>query len=298
MRPLHAMLVLSCLIGPLPLAGLSSQAVAGNGLIQCYDPARELVTRTRPDLCQGRAVSEAEAQRIRERRRDYVKESLTANVSPGVIGKRLIGAGTGFFVDRRGTLLTNAHVVKGCSLLTVSRPEASTQPAQLRDLDFSLDLALIDTELQPPRMATFAPAHQPMPDEITIAGYPGRSSTTLTPTLTTGAIPQGGTRASAARPLPLKANVQPGNSGGPVLDPAGRVIGVVFAAVDTKRVYQQTGQIVRHVGLAIPNAIALGFLKRNGIQPRIDDASPPADAPAPDLLEATQGYLARIECWL
>ena len=296
MRQLHAMPVLSCLIGLIPLAGLPSQATAGDGLIHCHDPARELVTRTRPDLCQGRTVSADEAQRIRDRRRDYVKESLTANVSPGVLGKRLIGAGTGFFVDRQGTLLTNAHVVKGCSLLTVSRPEAGTQPAQLRDLDFSLDLALIDTELQPPQTATFAPAHRPMPEEIAILGYPNQGAATLTPTLTKGAIPESGARASAARPLPLKANVQPGNSGGPVLDPAGRVLGVVFAAVDTKRVYQQTGQIVRDVGLAIPNAIALGFLKRNGIQPRIDDS--PASEPSPDLLETASGYLARIECWL
>lgn len=296
MRPLHAMLALSCLIGAIPSAGSAPQE-AGDGLIHCHDPARHLVTRTRPDLCQGRVVSEAEAQRLRERRRDYVKESLAANVSPGVLGKRLVGAGTGFFVDRRGTLLTNAHVVKGCSLLTVSRPEAHTQPAQLRDLDFSLDLALIDTELQPPRTATFAPAHRPMPEEITIAGYPNHSATTLTPTLTKGAMPQSGTRASSARPLPIEANVQPGNSGGPVLDPAGRVIGVVFAAVDTKRVYQQTGRIVRNVGLAIPNAIALGFMERNGIQPRVDDSTP-ASEPSRDLLETAQGYLARIECWL
>jgi len=297
MRLPRAMLALSCLIGLTSSAAAAPQEPSGDGLIQCYDPARELVRRTRPDLCQGRVVSEAEAQRIRDRRRDYVKDSLTAHVNPGMLGKRLVGAGTAFFVDSRGTLLTNAHVVKGCSLLTVSRPEASYQPAQLRKLDFSLDLALVDTELRPPHYATFAPAHQPIPDEITIAGYPNRSATALTPILTQGAMPESGARASAARPLPLKANVQPGNSGGPVLDPAGRVIGVVFAAVDTQRVYQQTGQIVRNVGLAIPNAIALGFLERNGIQPRVD-ASPPASEPAHDLPEATKGYLARLECWL
>ena len=272
-------------------------AHAAAPLIECYDPARELVMQTKPDHCHGRIVSAAEAQRIRERRRAYVQDALTAHVTPDARGQRLIGAGSGFFVDRRGTLLTNAHVVKGCTLLTVSRPGSLHQAAQLKALDFTLDLALVTTTLRPSHIATFAPAQQPLPATITIAGYPPRPLADLTPTLTKGAMPEHGTRASAARPLSLKAQIQPGNSGGPVLDPAGRVIGVVFAAVDTPRVYQQTGQLVRNVGLAIPNVIALGFLAKHGIQPKID-ATTPTSAPAPDLLDTATGYLARLECWL
>ncbi|WP_200334756.1 trypsin-like peptidase domain-containing protein [Thiocystis violacea] len=216
------------------------------------------------------------------------------NVSPSVFGKRMAGVGAGFFVDDKGTILTNAHIVKGCSTLTVSPPGQKSHPARLEEISLSLDLALLETNLRPSRHAVFAPPDRPVSGEVVIIGYPSQGAPPQIPILTKGTLPKTGSKPTAAQPLPLKAAVRPGNSGGPVLDASGHVIGVVFAAIDTQRVYQQTGQLAQDIGMAIPNGISLPFLKRNGIQPTISD-SPKVST---DLLNAAKRYLARVECWL
>ena len=267
-----------------------------DALVNCHDAARGLVTRTRPDACQGRVVSNEAAAAIRQRRQAYVKESLSTNVSPSVLGQRLAGVGAGFFVDDKGTLLTNAHIVKGCSTLTLSPPGQASRPARLGAMDLALDLAVLETNLRPRQHAVFAADRRPVSGEIAILGYPSQGQAAPnTPTLTKGTLANtSDARHAMTRPLLLKAAVRPGNSGGPVLDGSGHVVGVVFAAVDTQRTYQQTGRLARNTGMAIPNSVSLRFLKRNGIQPSVADAP---RAP-PDLLQEAEGYLARIECWL
>ncbi|NEX23449.1 trypsin-like peptidase domain-containing protein [Thiorhodococcus mannitoliphagus] len=294
MRLLNSFVGLSLLLGWALFAATTGSAAGAGRLINCHEKNRGLVTRTRPDACEGRVVSDAEAASIRQRRQDYVKESLGVNVSPSVLGKRMAGVGAGFFVDDKGTILTNAHIVKGCSTITVSPPGQKSSPARLEEISLALDLALLKTNLRSRRHAVFAPADHRVSGEVAIIGYPSQGSPQQTPILTKGTLPDTGSRPTAARPLPLKVAVRPGNSGGPVLDASGRVIGVVFAAIDTKRVYQQTGQLARDIGMAIPNGISLPFMTRNGIQPTLAD-SPKA---SPDLLKEAKRYLARVECWL
>jgi serine protease Do len=60
----------------------------------------------------------------------------------------------------------------------------------------------------------------------------------------------------------IDADIRRGNSGGPVIDDRGYVVGVVSAKVNTPAMFQRTGQVMRDIGLIIRQDRALRFLER------------------------------------
>ncbi len=265
-------------------------------LINCYDETREMVTQTSLDQCQGRAINDNEANAIRERRQAYIQNSLKADDNPMIIGKRLMSVGAGFFVNMTGAVLTNAHVINNCDTLIVSRAGGEMVTARPIATELGIDLALINVDCRPDTTAIFAPADAPLPNTVTIVGYPNQGLPPLRPLRTSGTILPSKLESTAtvARPLSIQADVRPGNSGGPVLDEQGRVIGIVFAAVDTPAVYKHTGRIVRDVGVAIPNHLTFNFLERNAITPTILST---AEIATQNTVDDASLFMARVECW-
>src|SRR5688572_4097819 len=185
-------------------------------------------------------VSEAERARI-----EYVQKALKGE-SP-VPGRRMIGSGTGFFVAPQ-RVLTAHHVIERCAVLTIRGDDGKTVTAELVADEKKRDLALISTQALAVSIATFRPTDTTRTGEaVATVGYPAHGLSRIEPFLTTGTI------AAADRPdrpsrFAIRADVRPGNSGGPVLDEYGQVVGVVTAKVDTVRVYQRTGQDIQKVG--------------------------------------------------
>ncbi|MBM3487826.1 MAG: hypothetical protein FJX67_14530 [Alphaproteobacteria bacterium] len=86
-----------------------------------------------------------------------------------------------------------------------------------------------------------------------------------------------------------------GNSGGPVLDLAGLILGIIHAKVNTPEVYRQFRIVVDDIGLAIKNDAIFAFLDRACVVYR----RAPVDMALNDaqLLERARSFIARIECW-
>ncbi|WPL17734.1 putative periplasmic serine endoprotease DegP-like precursor [Thiorhodovibrio winogradskyi] len=297
MRKYPVILVLLCLTMHLVLvfnAGVvQAQSPRGTELVNCLDPQRQIVRRARADQCEGRVVSNAEAARIREQRRAYIAESMEEAKESSVIGKRLAGVGAGFFVDFQGAIITNAHVVKDCSDLAISSPNGTVSRVKLVAAQPNRDLALLKGELQPAAVAEFASNADPAGAGVFIVGYPNQGLPPLIPLLTEGTLRPS---ANTSGPLPFNAAVRPGNSGGPALNAAGQVVGVVFAAADTSKIYQESGRIVRDQGVAIPNSAVRAFLSAHGVTADFKPASSNRLEPH-RLLESAREYVVRVECW-
>ena len=139
-------------------------------------------------------------------------------------------SGTGFFVTRGGYVLTNHHVIASCRDITLYGAVPMT-PATLVAQDKEYDLALLKTSALPPDEAHLNNARQPLRggDPVVVVGYPGQSWETGAATTreahiirTTG--PQG-----EEKWLEFSDALAQGNSGGPLLDGSGNVVGVVAA---------------------------------------------------------------------
>jgi putative serine protease PepD len=165
--------------------------------------------------------------------------------------------GSGFVIDSSGLIVTNAHVVDGASSITVKLGDGKPQKATLVGKDESSDIALLKInpngqQLHPLALADSSTVH--VGDPTYAIGNPFG----LDRTLTTGVVSalqrqiQAPNGFSIDNVIQTDAALNPGNSGGPLLDAQGRVIGVNSQIEsDSSSASGQAGNV--GIGFAVPS---------------------------------------------
>jgi S1-C subfamily serine protease len=173
--------------------------------------------------------------------------------------------GTGFFVSNDGEILTNNHVVAGCQNLTIK----NGQPVQVVSRDPASDLALVKADLKPGQIAVLRSGPAPrIGDTVVIFGFPLPGILSSEGNVSTGILSATTGLQNDIRYVQISAPVQPGNSGGPVFDTSGHVIGVVVAKLDALRVAQFTGDVPQNVNFAIHWSEVRALLDEQGVRYR------------------------------
>jgi hypothetical protein len=95
--------------------------------------------------------------------------------------------------------------------------------------------------------------------------------------------------------LQISAPIQHGNSGGPVLDSAGNVIGVVVSMVNERYVATISGNIAQNINFAIKGVVAGTLLDINGISYRTASSERPLETA--DVAEHARQFTVVVECW-
>jgi S1-C subfamily serine protease len=134
--------------------------------------------------------------------------------------------GSGFFFSSDGYLLTNLHVVTGCQTAGVNIRGLAVS-AQVLSSDAKNDLALLKTERSPAFLQFRDDQRLKLGESIVAVGYPLAGVIASSMNLTTGTISALAGIGDDTRMIQFTAPVQPGNSGGPLLDQSGHVVGVV-----------------------------------------------------------------------
>jgi len=205
---------------------------------------------------------------------DMVKGVATVLVERGVKIQQGIGTpdnvlGSAFFVDATGLLITNYHVIssevdpsyKGYSRMYVRMGDSSSPriPARVIGWDKAMDLALIKTEVVPEYVYSVVDWIIPNIGETI---YAIGSPVGLEKTVTQGIVSALGRRlVQIGDVIQIDAAVNHGNSGGPVVDMAGRLVGIVFAGIEQ---YQGLNFAVpaERLAAALPAMIAGGKAER------------------------------------
>ncbi|HEY8610566.1 MAG TPA: serine protease [Roseomonas sp.] len=181
---------------------------------------------------------------------------------------REVSSGTGFVITER-QVLTNDHVVRGCRNLRVRNAEGREITATVRARDNRRDLALLDLrEAAGPPLTFRAGPDLRRGDPVVTYGFPLAGMLASGPTLTTGDISALAGLADNRAHFQISAPVQPGNSGGPLMDLSGNVVGIITSKLNAQRVAQRTGDIPQNVNFAVKTEEALAFLRENNIRPR------------------------------
>jgi stage V sporulation protein SpoVS len=95
--------------------------------------------------------------------------------------------------------------------------------------------------------------------------------------------------------LQVTSPVQPGNSGGPLLDDSGNVIGVISSKLDALKIAGITGDIPQNVNFAIKSSLAEAFLEANGIHYVVKPSNTRSEATA--IAERARNFTVLLECW-
>jgi serine protease Do len=201
-------------------------------------------------------------------------------------------SGTGFLVNEDGWLATNAHVVEGCDRLEVpGHGEVVTQ-----HLDTTNDLAVLRIEIaQAVTPIVFRSTRVRLGEDIAAFGYPLSGLLSSSVKITTGNINSLVGLADDTRHLQISTPIQPGNSGGPVVDRTGTLVGVTVAQLGAT-FQQSTGIAAQNVNFAIRADLLANFLEARGIAFE-ESAEAGVDLNTADLAERISPAVVPIHCY-
>jgi S1-C subfamily serine protease len=160
----------------------------------------------------------------------------------------LSSSGTGFVISREGLIATNAHVIAGCRQVSL----ADGTPLRVLRSDERRDLALLRAERAFPvslPLRDAGPAE--LGEAVLILGFPFGQTLGTGLTVTNGIVT--GMTGLGGDPQRFQTNaaIQPGSSGGPVLDEQGRVIGIANSRLDDLAILGRTGALPQGVNFAV-----------------------------------------------
>lgn len=209
-------------------------------------------------------------------------------------GKSEESSGSGFFVNEFGQVVTNQHVVEGCANINVVY-QSNELPATIVASDKINDLAVLNVA-----RSTKA-AHLRLRDSsarlaepVVAIGYPLHGLLSSSVGVATGSISSLSGLGSDSRMVQISAPVQPGNSGGPLIDSKGSVLGVVASKLNATKVARVTGDIPQNVNFAISLRTLQNFLDSRSISYYSGDLGANSLSNA---AEAAAPSVVRIRCY-
>ena len=166
-------------------------------------------------------------------------------------------SGTAFFISNKGYLLTNNHVVEGCTLSKISYKNKDYD-TKLIATDKTLDLALLKSELKPKTFINFSDNDVKKLDTIYVAGYPlGKEGLSDDLKMNPGVVSSLKGFDNNSNEIQIDAAINSGNSGGPIINENGNLVAIAVSGMAKDQ--------TEGINFGIKSSAAERFLKSNNI---------------------------------
>jgi TPR repeat protein len=198
-----------------------------------------------------------------------------------------VASGSGFFITADGYFVTNNHVVEDGKRIRIMTANGD-YPATVIRTDPNNDLAILKAE------GRFTPLHVRgsrslrASDRVATVGYPSPDVQGLSAKYTSGEVSSLSGMNDDARLLQVSVPLQPGNSGGPLVDSSGSVVGVIVSQWSKMHAIARQGIIPENVNYAIKGTILLGILEA------VPDVAKGLVAKPADSSESSADMVARV----
>ena len=199
----------------------------------------------------------AEAQQLT---REFVPRKENSNSSDSPSPANPTASGTGFFITDDGYLISNYHVVKDATKVRLLT-SAGLIDAKVVQVDAANDLALLKADGRFAPLPIAASRTVNLGGTVATVGFPDIGLQGFAPKLAKGEIASLSGAADDPRYFQISVPVQPGNSGGALVDEHGNVIGIVSAKLDASTALAASGALPENVNYAVKSSLLLSFLE-------------------------------------
>jgi S1-C subfamily serine protease len=254
---------------------------------------------TREFLPPSNSVAEKEIERLRRENARLKKQNQKR---PKQIAKRApqptpksATSGSGFFVSKTGHVITNQHVVGDCKIVTVGDNAKKQVTADILETDRRNDLALLKiSSLKMASVETRSLIQKlgikivplasdgllrsedvDLGEDVLVAGYPYGEIFSDSIKVTKGIVSANKGLGDDSGQFQVDAAVQPGNSGGPIYDENGNIVGVVVAQLNKVKFAKLSGSIPENVNFGIKASTVRQFLSSSGLPTKWSRRSKP-----------------------
>ena len=207
--------------------------------------------------------------------------------------KKLIATGTGFVINKY-YVVTAEHVLEDCNAVSIRHGNQEID-AQTVAGDVSNDLGLIRLQKPIGNTAKLRGGNRiRLGEMVANYGYPLFGQLSTSATITEGNINNLSGAGNDSTVLQFDAPTQPGNSGGPLLDSSGNVVGVAIKIL-SKKYADATGHIAQNVNFAVKSNIVENFLQSNKVP--YEKADSTEELKLPDIAEKAETFTVLVGCW-
>lgn len=222
-----------------------------------------------------------------------IRSQPTQTPAPKAVEPKGDTSGSGVAISKR-FLLTNAHVVERCSKVWVEAG-GSRQPSALVTSDPGQDLAVIRTSSDLAQTVTLRKSDTVlMGESVYVFGFPLTGALSSKGNFTEGSITALEGLSDDPNYFQISAPVQPGNSGGPLVDAYGQLIGIVTAKLNAVAIAGETGDIPQNVNFAIKLKAVKAFLRAHDLA--FSESSLSGELPKTEIAKRAQSFTARVIC--
>jgi len=237
----------------------------------------------------GNTITPSAQKIIDEKKKNIVKKPKKKKPKSTPDDNKIVAAasGTGFFVSRTGHIITNHHVIEGCKSVKVSFKGNEIESKTLV-IDKVNDLAIVKTTINPSKVYSVSNKDVALLEDIIIAGYPLGKKVSSAIKTSKGSVTALAGYGDNFSEFQTDAALNKGNSGGPIINQKGNVVGVAVAAYGKK-------QGVESFNFGIKASTLKTFANSNGL-----NFLPPnnRDLSNKDLGQLITDATVYIECWM
>ena len=205
-----------------------------------------------------------------------------------------VASGSGFYVSSQGHIITNYHVINGCTEMKVHSKGNILEIVKIAE-DRRNDLALLKVSKAPKQVFALSDEN-PFPlQEIIVAGYPFGDRLSSTLKFTKGIVSCIAGLGDDYSQIQIDAAIQPGNSGGPILDEFGNVVAVAVAKLNMKKILEDYGVIPENTNFGVKVSAVKNLMEGNNVpfkSPSVEVIS------KKDLSKKATDGTAFLSCWM
>lgn len=255
--------------------GVRCDGMRGSSLMTCSD-GREIISEfwTEETCVSGyskgidqdghtvRAVFGGSPERVETTVREALQDLAWKPAPPRVrlaqeaSGRRGLSTGTGFFVSWEGHLVTNFHVIREASRIRVKLDDGNLIDAEVVTTDEEDDLALLRVDAIRAPLRMLRQSALVKGQEVFTLGYPLISLQGQEQKATFGRVNALSGIQGDARFVQIDTPIQPGNSGGPLVNEKGEVVGIVTSMLHPMATLSLAGTLPQNVNYAVKSDLA------------------------------------------